>query len=46
MEVDLFASAGPLFTLVVGGAIGLVCQQILGIWIKPNYYTKGSNADH
>lgn len=46
MEVDLFASAGPLFTFVVGGALGLIAQKIIGIWIKPNYYTKGINADH
>lgn len=33
--------AEALAALCVCGAVGLVAQQIIGIWIKPNYYKHG-----
>lgn len=35
-----------MLTLAFGGLMGLGLLRFIGIWVKPNYYTKGSHADH
>ena len=34
-----------MLTLAFGGLLGLGALRVIGIWVKPNYYTKGSHAD-